>query len=82
MYVHTIVNESTLLSSRHYSNQLSFMLKRKGPKSTQIEDAVDDISAVNLAHNYSATLDPSLSAKLKTVKETLAVDGHLYLSSL
>ena len=58
------------------------MLKRKGPKSIQIEDAVDDSSAVNLAHNYSATWDPSLSAKLRIIKETIAVDGYLYLSSL
>ena len=36
--------------------------KRIGPKSIQIEDAVDS-SAVNLADNYSATGDPILSAK-------------------
>ena len=67
MHLHTIVNASTLLlSSKYYSNQLKNIQrypnqKRKGPKSIQIEDAVDDGSAVNLAHNYSATWDPSLS---------------------
>ena len=64
-----------------YSNQLSSTLKRKGPKSIQIEDAVDS-SAVNLAHNYSATWDSSLSAKLRIIKEIFVVDGYLYLSSL
>ena len=66
MYLHTKVNVSKLLSLssiitinkvlcirenvQRYSNP-----KTKGPKSVQIDDAVDDSSAVNLAHNYSAT---------------------------
>ena len=93
MYLHTIVNVSTLLLSSSITaiNRVQCLrekvqrypnIKRKGPKSIQIEDAVDDSSAVNLAHNYSATWDPSLSVKLKTIKGTIAVDGYLNLSSL
>ena len=78
-----IVNVSTLLLSssiiainrvlclreniQRYPNR-----ERKGPKSIQIEDSDDNSSAVNLAYNYSATWDPSLSAKLRTIKEMMA----------
>ena len=92
MYLHT-KHEYITIIIKYHSNQLSSVLKRKCPnisrskekrstKSIQIENAVDDSSAVNLAHNYSATWDPSLSAKLRTIKETIAVNGYLCLSSL
>ena len=58
------------------------MLKRNGPKRFKSKEkkpkvypnggSVDDSSAVNLAHNYSATWDPILSAKLRTIKEMIA----------
>ena len=90
MYLHTIVNVSTsLLSSRITAINSVLCLREKVQRYPNQREKVQSLSKMRMLSmtallyiwpiNYSATWDPSMSAKLRTIKEMIAADGYLYL---